>query len=273
MSELKQAIDVTRDRFSLLEQTIGELNVSAEDINAALAESIQRFSVSGSKLTAPAGLGDALEDVVNRFATVLKGGDQIDEDDPGDQIITRLTAVKGAITDFDETASKVAEDLQVKLGNAMMEIGTGTAQLETDVEAKFRDNLESISDTASEKFEAVLGETHVALLGEIQEALEDTVRELGKVAEGAGELTKEKIEDVWDDLAEEIGEQFEKILSDTVTKITDEVIGETINQVMEDTMITQISAQVTAGLTSQLPQLTAAKYSIDAVKSLLDALP
>jgi hypothetical protein len=62
------------------------------------------------------------------------------------------------------------------------------------------------------------------------------------------------------------------MIRDEVGRVGEDLIRASLDEVLDDVVMSQISAQITAVLSGQLPQLVAAKHAVGSVRRLLDLM-
>ncbi|MEM9670603.1 MAG: hypothetical protein AAF950_16930 [Pseudomonadota bacterium] len=275
-SDLAAAVTVTRSKCEACQEEFAEFVQTLEGVENGVTERLThlrdamhavRSDIAGHDSDIGASLALFGDGLAGNLEDIVDNADGTDDD-----LIDRFEEVVEAAKSFDLETSQRLTHLFDRLDEGMQTTGKAILSLEDQIENSLSDRLGAAKERISSKLEELLDTERTQLLEEIEEALAKAIAELSDAAETLGERTRDDVGELWGNLTKRTEERFTEVLRDSVDRIAQQVVQETAQQVVADIGLTQLSAQVTMSLQSQLPTLTAAKYSVDAVKSLLDAL-
>lgn len=123
-----------------------------------------------------------------------------------------------------------------------------------------------------EKMEQDLEQAGKNLMEEVAEMLTDAFEDIGEQAGRGAEALRAVAEEMLETLTNKLSETLEEEVRGSVAQLGDEVVEQTLMNLAQSLGITQISAQVTAALSAQLPQLVVAKQAVSAVRRMLEIM-
>lgn len=205
---------------------------------------------------------------------------------------TRIASFEGLPDEIEQSISTLTSELSVLRDTlarfatlpdtyvALIETIVPRAEaIMTGIEKVSNNLLESVPDALGqtttevlEKMEQDLEKAGETLMEEVAEMLTGAFEEIGEQAGRGAEALRNVAEEMLETLGSKLSETLEKEIRGGVTELGEEFVEQTLVNLAESLGITQISAQVTAALSAQLPQLVVAKHAVSAVRRLLEIM-
>jgi hypothetical protein len=237
------------------------------------------------------------EHLVQRLGTGLsdlRPGQALDQPEPPRSLGTLTESVQA----FDRLPEELADDADA-LAAQIVGLGQDLLDFEENIEADYKRLGELTDEEADKLAEALEGlmddltvslpETLRILLEQSLARLRDELADRGRaelavatdLVSGRIEASGEAIDDAVRRLAATAGslyrglfarlrEDMEQRIEDEARATAEALITDTLGAVAEDALLAQVSGQITAAMSAQLPQLIVAKQSVGAVKRLLE---
>jgi phage-related protein len=271
-------ITVTDARHEALDSAIEEAKNAVQSLVDEGHETVQKladvvihtFEEKQQQVTSKA--QDGLERIGNGAQSLLEEGYHV-ADEAVSNISSKVSDLRGrAESIYDDLGSKVTD-----LANTAQETATTTMTAIQDAGEHVASNLSDLAQTTFGHFNEI-GNQLVGddgLLGHfthLTDSAEQGFNQLGDFMSGLGDQLTQEVEGIVSDTVQVIEEEVFQRIQQEFEKVVVEAVEGLIADFAESIVMMTAGSAITAAITPFVPELAAAKVAVTAINDLLDAL-
>lgn len=261
-------VEVLESEPEKLDQQFAALQADAQKLSEARQAAAAQIDTQATE--ARSSVATYLENTKDRFVTAVPDLESLLED--GGELMRAFHELGNTLDRFRDAVEESRDELEQGFDECAETLERVVTTITECLTSETTTLLETLLEQALERLEKALMETADKAVASVRDKLENALADFEGIAKDAMEDALGGLEGLKDTLLDKVSKSGESVIEDEVSSLARDIVEETLSSVLDDVAMTQISAQVTAALSSQLPQLTAAKHAVGAVKRLLDIM-